>query len=172
MFPFNSIILQLVCLITIIAGSNKDGVAKVQGAWSADDPNNEISDGRSSRTLSPLLSALQPHPPLEQSMSAARIPGVSSRPPLLRSGTEPQLDDHDLNEKIQDKMINVEVVGDWLKNTVGLPTYHQLFINHGLDDMDLIKDVKERHLEKMGIDKIGHQIKILQEIRKLSSLLP
>ena len=50
----------------------------------------------------------------------------------------------------------------WLNETVGLPQYYDIFIENGFDDMEIISEMTVEHLKQIGIDKIGHQTKILK----------
>jgi len=54
-------------------------------------------------------------------------------------------------------------VQEWLKEKVKLPQYFQVFVQQGFDDLDSIKDVTKDDLNAMGIDKVGHQRKILKQ---------
>ena len=64
--------------------------------------------------------------------------------------------------------INVQEVKNWVTNTVELPQYIDLFIENGLDDINIIKHIGMNELKQIGIDKIGHSIKIMTEIEKLN----
>merc|ERR1712242_694928 len=56
-----------------------------------------------------------------------------------------------------------EEVQEWLKNKVKLPQYFQVFMLQGFDELEAIKDVTKDDLVAMGIDKVGHQRKILKQ---------
>eukprot|EP01083_Nonionella_stella_P303053 1047480_1 len=56
----------------------------------------------------------------------------------------------------------------WLTNVVGLP-YFDLFIENGIEDLDTIKEFTQNELQMIGIDKIGHRIKIMKCIRTLET---
>ena len=60
-----------------------------------------------------------------------------------------------------------EAVGRWLKDTVGLGQYSTMFIANGFDSMDVIQHMEKKDLLEIGIDKLGHQKKILMEIERL-----
>ena len=68
-------------------------------------------------------------------------------------------DEKDLNDK--------ERVEKWLKERVKLPQYFELFIEQGFDDLDSIKDVTKEDLNQMGIDKVGHQRKIIKHAEQI-----
>ena len=53
-------------------------------------------------------------------------------------------------------------VQKWLKETVKLPEYFQLLVDQGFDELECIKDVTKEDLVSMGIDKVGHQRRILK----------
>jgi len=57
----------------------------------------------------------------------------------------------------------------WLTDIVKLPHYVQIFKYEAIDNMDIVKVLTVEHLEKMGIVKIGHQLKILQQIEMLNN---
>ena len=61
-----------------------------------------------------------------------------------------------------------EIIRDWFENTVGLSQYYLLFLDEGLDDFTIIRELNMSQLEKIGIKKLGHRIKIMQEIDKLA----
>ena len=60
-----------------------------------------------------------------------------------------------------------ERVRMWLHNTVKLPQYYQLFIDQGFDDLETISDLTVDDLRSMGIDKLGHQKKLIKHVKKL-----
>ena len=57
-----------------------------------------------------------------------------------------------------------DLVANWLKNDVKLPQYLELFIENGLDDMEVILTLNEKDLLDAGIKKIGHRKKIMMKI--------
>ena len=59
------------------------------------------------------------------------------------------------------ELTDKERVQKWLEERVKLPQYYELFINQGFEDLDSIRDITKEDLNQMGIDKIGHQRKIL-----------
>jgi len=67
--------------------------------------------------------------------------------------------DKELNDK--------ERVQKWLKDKVKLPQYYELFIHQGFDDLESIADVTKDDLSQMGIDKVGHQRKILKNAEQI-----
>eukprot|EP01083_Nonionella_stella_P006349 18430_1 len=56
----------------------------------------------------------------------------------------------------------------WVTNVVGLP-YFDLFIENGIEDLDTIKEFTQNELQMIGIDKIGHRMKIMKCIRTLET---
>ena len=57
----------------------------------------------------------------------------------------------------------------WLRDTVQLPQYYDIFIENGFDTMDNILCISDRNvLKDIGVNKIGHQMKIISDIKKLS----
>lgn len=63
-----------------------------------------------------------------------------------------------------------EQVKYWLHNVVGLGEYYDLFIDNGLDDIDIVKDISIGELESIGISKLGHRKRIYKEIEHLNNL--
>ena len=55
----------------------------------------------------------------------------------------------------------------WLENTVGLPQYYEIFIEAGIEDLLTVSLLKMETIKEIGVDKIGHQIKILHQIDRL-----
>ena len=55
----------------------------------------------------------------------------------------------------------------WLENNVKLPQYYETFVENGIDDLDTVKLLTMETIKGMGIDKIGHQMKILNQVTKL-----
>ena len=66
-------------------------------------------------------------------------------------------------------MTEEERVQKWLKEVVKLPEYSQLLIQQGFDELDCIRDVTKEDLESMGIDKVGHQRRILKHSALITS---
>ena len=56
----------------------------------------------------------------------------------------------------------------WMRDIVGLPQYIDLLIGNGMDNLDIIKYITGQNLEGIGIDKVGHRIKIVKEIEILN----
>eukprot|EP01084_Bolivina_argentea_P018103 33751_1 len=55
----------------------------------------------------------------------------------------------------------------WLQNTVKLPQYYDLFLQNGIDELSVVALIDKETLKEMGIDTIGHQIKILDKAKQL-----
>ena len=55
----------------------------------------------------------------------------------------------------------------WLEDKVGLPQYFDIFIDAGIEDLATASLLTMETIKGMGIDKIGHQMKILNGIVKL-----
>ena len=60
-----------------------------------------------------------------------------------------------------------ELVAQWLKETVKLPQYYDILLQNGFDDMEFVKDITKEDLLGIGIDKLGHQKRILKCVAKL-----
>ena len=59
-------------------------------------------------------------------------------------------------------------ISDWMVNVVKLPQYLDVFIENGYEEASVIQTLTPCDLHEMGIDKKGHQIKILQTIENLN----
>eukprot|EP01083_Nonionella_stella_P045969 123136_1 len=55
----------------------------------------------------------------------------------------------------------------WLENTVELREYYGLFIENGIVDLSTVALLNMETIKTMGIDKVGHQMKLLNAITKL-----
>eukprot|EP01084_Bolivina_argentea_P254227 427370_1 len=55
----------------------------------------------------------------------------------------------------------------WLETKVKLPQYYGLFIENGLETLNIIQLLTKQELDEIGIKKIGHRLQILNEIQKL-----
>ena len=69
------------------------------------------------------------------------------------------------NDRSDDRGGHHDVVRKWLNDVVELPEYYDIFIEHGFDDMRLIKNVTNEDLKEIGIDKLGHRKKLLRCIQ-------
>ena len=56
----------------------------------------------------------------------------------------------------------------WLRDNVGLEEYYDLFMENGLDEMEIIQQINNETLIDIGIHKIGHRIKIIKYVSMLS----
>ena len=57
----------------------------------------------------------------------------------------------------------------WLNDVVQLPQYFEEFLDHDLNDMEIVKLMKEKDLINIGVKKVGHRIRFLKHIADLSS---
>lgn len=80
------------------------------------------------------------------------------------------------SNKLNNKLVNIskeekqKQVKYFLNDILEMNEYYQLFIDNGLDDMDIIITLTMDELEQLGIKKIGHRKKIKQEIDNLNNL--
>ncbi|NXD26420.1 CSKI2 protein, partial [Spelaeornis formosus] len=58
---------------------------------------------------------------------------------------------------------------DWL-SAIGLPQYHKKLINNGYDSITIVTDLTWEDLQEIGINKLGHQKKIMLAVKKLRDL--
>eukprot|EP01084_Bolivina_argentea_P157750 274880_1 len=56
----------------------------------------------------------------------------------------------------------------WLENKVKLPQYYDVFLNNGIDELSVVAMIDKNTLKDMGIDTIGHQVKILNYAKQLN----
>ena len=56
----------------------------------------------------------------------------------------------------------------WLEEEVKLPQYYELFISNGIEDLETVALLTMTTIKGIGVDLIGHQIKILNEVNKLN----
>ena len=68
-------------------------------------------------------------------------------------------------EGTSDDLNDQKDVENWLKDKVKLSQYFQVFVEQGFDDLEHIKDITKEDLEQMGIDKVGHQRRILKQAK-------
>ena len=66
-------------------------------------------------------------------------------------------------EEEQDK--RREVLRLWLNEEAHCGEYYDKFIEYGFDELDIVVDCDEQQLINIGIDKIGHRLKILRAIK-------
>jgi len=62
------------------------------------------------------------------------------------------------------KMSEVE---QWLKNVVNLHGCYPVFRENGFDDLRIVQMLSMQQLEKMGIAKVGHRLKIMSAVQSL-----
>eukprot|EP01084_Bolivina_argentea_P027908 51855_1 len=60
-----------------------------------------------------------------------------------------------------------ENVKQWLEKSVKLPQYYNLFMENGIEHLSIVSLLTIHTIKAIGIDKIGHQLKILNEVDKL-----
>eukprot|EP00485_Elphidium_margaritaceum_P005836 CAMPEP_0202690050 /NCGR_PEP_ID=MMETSP1385-20130828/5181_1 /ASSEMBLY_ACC=CAM_ASM_000861 /TAXON_ID=933848 /ORGANISM="Elphidium margaritaceum" /LENGTH=518 /DNA_ID=CAMNT_0049345277 /DNA_START=190 /DNA_END=1747 /DNA_ORIENTATION=+ len=53
----------------------------------------------------------------------------------------------------------------WMSNTAELPQYFECFVQNGFEDLQSLKDLTKSCLKHIGVDKIGHQLKLLRLVR-------
>ena len=49
---------------------------------------------------------------------------------------------------------------------IGMEQYCDAVIENGIDEIDILMEVTEKHLEEIGI-RVGHRIRMLREIRRI-----
>ncbi|XP_061472141.1 caskin-2 isoform X3 [Rhineura floridana] len=58
---------------------------------------------------------------------------------------------------------------EWL-SALGLPQYHKKLVNNGYDSIGIVTDLTWEDLQEIGINKLGHQKKIMLAVKKLTDL--
>ena len=81
----------------------------------------------------------------------------------LELNEEEKNKDDDNNNEISEK----DKIKLWLENTVKLPEYFDKFIEDGVDEFDTILLLDHNTLKDIGINKVGHRLKILNQINIL-----
>merc|ERR1712228_673622 len=66
--------------------------------------------------------------------------------------------------------MNRNEVKEWLSTKCLLPQYYDLFIENGIEDLSVIQLLAESDILDLGINKLGHKLKIVHEIKKLKEL--
>jgi len=60
---------------------------------------------------------------------------------------------------------------EWMADKVGLPQYFELFIEHGIEDMDTVRLLELDVISRIpGLDKVGHQMRINHQVHKLKTM--
>jgi len=70
-----------------------------------------------------------------------------------------------MSEPERKEMSEADMVRIWLTTKVKLPQYLPLFMEHGYDDMEVVREMNDAELRAIGIDKAGHRKRILRELR-------
>lgn len=55
----------------------------------------------------------------------------------------------------------------WVVDTLRMEQYHALFVSNGLDDFEVLSWVNDEQLRDIGIQTMGHRIRILQQIQRV-----
>merc|ERR1711879_330808 len=58
----------------------------------------------------------------------------------------------------------------WMAQKVRLPEYFDLFIDSGIEDLGTAALLSFDTITRIGIDKVGHQMRILNEVEKLKMI--
>lgn len=58
---------------------------------------------------------------------------------------------------------------EWL-SAIGLPQYHKKLVSNGYDSISIVTDLTWEDLQEIGINKLGHQKKIMLAVKKLTDL--
>ena len=102
----------------------------------------------------------------ESGQSIAMEPGGKHKLVAIDSASyeQEQSNQNNTNENERGNAVKI-----WLTDTAQLPEYYDLFVQNGFDTMDAITCISDRNvLQDIGINKIGHQMKLINDINKLS----
>ncbi|XP_062976346.1 caskin-2 isoform X2 [Elgaria multicarinata webbii] len=58
---------------------------------------------------------------------------------------------------------------EWL-SAIGLPQYHKKLVSNGYDSISIVTDLTWEDLQEIGVNKLGHQKKIMLAVKKLADL--
>nr|XP_034960343.1 caskin-2 isoform X1 [Zootoca vivipara] len=58
---------------------------------------------------------------------------------------------------------------EWL-SALGLPQYHKKLVSNGYDSISIVTDLTWEDLQEIGINKLGHQKKLMLAVKKLADL--
>ncbi|XP_077780318.1 caskin-2 isoform X4 [Podarcis muralis] len=58
---------------------------------------------------------------------------------------------------------------EWL-SALGLPQYHKKLVSNGYDSISIVTDLTWEDLQEIGINKLGHQKKLMLAVKKLTDL--
>ncbi|XP_069056255.1 caskin-2 [Pleurodeles waltl] len=58
---------------------------------------------------------------------------------------------------------------EWL-HTLGLPQYHKKLVENGYDSISIVTDLTWEDLQEIGINKLGHQKKLMLAVKRLSDI--
>ena len=61
----------------------------------------------------------------------------------------------------------MKTIADWLSR-VGMQEYTQRFAENGID-LDIVAELTDQHLEKIGVTSLGHRRKLLRAIANLKA---
>jgi len=48
----------------------------------------------------------------------------------------------------------------------GLPKYREVFLDNGVEDLETILELDDKHLEQMGVP-MGHKLKLMKRIKEI-----
>ena len=58
---------------------------------------------------------------------------------------------------------------EWMEYTVKLPQYFEVLRDNGFEDLESMRDITMEHLREIGIDKIGHRLKLMKSVAVLKA---
>ena len=78
--------------------------------------------------------------------------------------------DHVSDEYLCDEDTERMKFKKWMENKVKLPQYFELLIDNGFEDMYSVTNITMEHLREIGIDKMGHRLKLMKSIAALKAV--
>merc|ERR1712228_213244 len=85
---------------------------------------------------------------------------------IIKENVAKIMKENAFNANIQNK--ELEAMKRWMTRIVKLPQYIDLFVENGFDDMETITEITMSTLTQIGIEKIGHKMKIIKAVTKLN----
>ena len=73
------------------------------------------------------------------------------------------------NERNSKEEANEWTLRKWMESEVKLPQYFEMLMENGFEDMESLKDITMEHLREMGIDKIGHRLRLMKSVAALKA---
>jgi len=73
------------------------------------------------------------------------------------------------SEKVRGANLQKKLLKQWFEEKVKYPQYYEVFVQNDFIDLDIVARISKVELKEMKIVKVAHQMRIMEEIGKLSS---